>query len=85
MVEEVIEGKEDDTLQNKILRLKKDFDGEAIVVSFSCGVDDQIKLEMCMPLRRWNEDPDDNVDGDGPKSLPPRDFPNLQNEINYFG
>ena len=60
MVEEVKE-----TIENKILRLKEEF-GEAIVVSFSCGDDDLIKLEMAMPRRSWSEsDPDDGVDEDG--------------------
>jgi len=85
MAEEVIEGKEKKSLQDKVLKLQSMFD-EPIVITLSVSELKEIKLEMAIPTRRWNsEDPDDNVDGDGPTSLPVRDFPTLQNEVNYFG
>ena len=77
-----------ETIEDKIMILKEQFDGEAIVVSFSCSVDDVIKLEMVMPRRRWNdepEDPDDNIDSDGPSEITKPNFDMLKGEVNYFG
>ena len=75
-----------ETIEDKIMILKEQFDGEPIVVSFSCDDNDVIRLEMVMPKRRWNdEDPDDNIDSDGPSEITKPNFDMLKGEVNYFG
>ncbi len=85
MAEEVIEGKENESLQDKVLKLQSMFD-EPIVITLSVSELKEIKLEMAMPTRRWNSSDDEPEGGDenGPSEIK-RDFPTLQHEINYFG
>ena len=77
----------EETIENKVMRLKEEFDDEPIVVSFSCGDDDKIKLELVMPRRNWNNEESEDLEGDsdGPSEIPKREFNTLSNEINYFG
>jgi hypothetical protein len=85
MVEEVIKGKENETLQDKILKIQAEFD-EPVIITLSVNEHREIRLEMCLPTRRWNsEDADDGVDSDGPSEISKPDFDMLKNEINYFG
>ncbi|HCT54922.1 MAG TPA: hypothetical protein DF712_20955 [Balneola sp.] len=85
MAEEVTKAKEDQTLQDKLLKLQSLME-EPIIVTLSVSELSEIRLEMAMPRRRWSEeDPDDGVDEDGPCEINSPDFNMLKSEVNYFG
>jgi len=74
------------SIEKQILTLQKEFD-EDIIVTFSCTERNEIRLEMCLPLRRWNDSDEEPEGGDedGPTKIPERNFDLLKNEVNYFG
>tara|TARA_R100000808_G_C2128785_1_gene138431 strand:- start:21 stop:272 length:252 start_codon:yes stop_codon:yes gene_type:complete len=72
------------SIENKILTLQKEF-GEDIIVSFSCTERNEIRLELCMPKRSWNNEEVEGHDEDGPCEINPPDFNMLTSEVNYFG
>jgi hypothetical protein len=69
------------------LRSYKEGFKEDIVVTLTVS-DEWYQLESVVRKGRWfqnDEDPDDNVDEDGPLELPSRKFNHIEAGVNYFG